>query len=326
MKQKHLLVCAAICALILAAPVFADNHEEGEGDAPDFFVMVEGAFTKASGPGGTYSLLQPNSDGQPQGMIQAADLDESFAPRVSFGWNAGNGWWALSWSQWDDENDSSVSASDPSYVWDTLYHSDEAWDNFEGTASALRTVEASTIDLTYGRKVFGDDNFSGRWMFGLRQASLDHMLNTTYADLFDELHHVDLASEASGIGFVGGVSGSYNLNEKWFVTGGFQYSFLTGEVEAMSYMEATDVLGSFVDVDADVMSEEDRTFSIMTASASLVWHPTDSTYYWIGYELSQWENVVDTHLFPDDVSEGFIQTDTTGINFDGFKFGLGFTF
>jgi len=116
------------------------------------------------------------------------------------------------------------------------------------------------------------------------------------------------------------------MNEHWSVTGGFQYSFMTGDVKAMSYMEDTDVLGTFQNIDADVVAEEDRTFSIMTASASLVWHPTDATYFWAGYEISQWDNVVDTLLFPDDVSEGFTQSNTTGINFDGFKVGVGFTF
>ena len=326
MKLKNFFICVAIFALILATPVFAadDNEGDDDGDDTSFYIMLEGAATTANGGGGLYTLMGEDI-GVPFGMTRSAEMDAAFAPRVSFGWKVGDGWLALSWSQWDDDILDSVSAATPDTLWDTLYHADDAWDNFEGTASAMRNIDATTIDLTYGRKTFGNDKFSGRWMFGLRQASLDQMMNVEYNDLIN-LHLVDLTSEASGIGFMGGVSGTYNINKKWFVTAGFEYSFLTGEVESNTTMIDTDIAGTFLDIDADVTMEEDRMFSMFGASSSLVWHPADAWYVWFGYEFTQWNDVVDTMLFPDDVSEGFIQVDTTDVSFDGFHVGVGFTF
>ena len=324
MKLKHAFVCAAILALVLTTPLFAGDDDSGdEGDA-SYFVMIEGGLTAANGGGGMFTLSGENT-GVPFGTVHSVDLDESFAPRIGFGMKTGGGWLSLSWSQWDDDATAIVNAADPNVVWDTLYHADDAWDDYEGSASAMRGIDASTIDLAFSRQVFSSDKVSGRWMFGLRQASLDHMMNVEYNDLTN-LHLVDLTSEASGFGLVGGVSGSYTINKKWFATGGFQYSFLSGDVKARTVMTDTDIAGTFLDNDADVTTQEDRTFSMFGASTSLVWHPGNSMYFWVGYELTQWNDVVDTLLFPDDVSEGFIQADTTNVNFDGFTIGAAFTF
>lgn len=324
MKLRNILTWAAIAALVLVSPAFAGD--EGESEDGSYFITVEGALTAASGPGGLYTLVGESDDG-PVGTFRSVDLDESFAPRLSFGWKMGDGWWSVSWSQWDDDSTDMATGVDPIYVWDTLYHADEAFDYYEGTAEGFRGVDASTIDLAYSRKIFSNDKFSGRWTFGLRQASLDHNLDAVYT--YDdgegiEIHEVGLTSEASGFGLFGGVNGSYNLSKKWFVTGGFQYAFLSGEVDASTFMMYEDI--EDFEIDADVNSSEDRMFSMFGASTSLVWHPTEPLYFWVGYELTQWNDVVDTMLFPDDVSEGFAQTDTTSISFDGFVFGAGWVF
>ena len=322
MKLRNILTWAAIVALVLVSPAFAGDESESEDGS--FFITVEGAFTTASGPGGLYTLSGEDT-GMPTGSFRSVDLGDSFAPRVSFGWKTGDGWWSLSWSQWDDDSTDISSAIAPNAVWDTLYHSDNAWDEFEGTAEALRGVDASTIDLAYSRKIFGNDKFSGHWTFGLRQADLDHMMDVVYTDAIDPMtHEVGLTSEASGFGLFGGVSGSVNLSKKWFITGGLEYAFLSGEVDASTLMLDDD--GEELNIDVDVNSSEDRVFSMLGASTSLVWHPSDPMYFWVGYELTQWNDVVDTMLFPDDVSEGFLQSDTTSISFDGFTIGAGWVF
>jgi hypothetical protein len=322
MKLRTILTWAAVAALVLVSPAFAGD--EGESEDGSFFITVEGALTAASGPGGLYTLSGDDTD-MPSGSFRSVSLDEAFAPRVSFGWKLGEGWWSLSWSQWDDDSTDLSTAADPNTLWDTLYHADVAWDPYEGTAEALRGVDAGTIDLAYSRKIFSNDKFSGHWTFGLRQASLDHMMDVLYTDTVDIMtHEVGLTSEASGFGLFGGVNGSVNLNKKWFVTGGFEYAFLSGEVDASTFMRSDD--GEEINIDADVRSSEDRVFSMFGASTSLVWHPSDPLYFCVGYELTQWNDVVDTMLFPDDVSMGFLQTDTTSISFDGFTIGAGWVF
>lgn len=323
MKFEKIVVWAAVAALVLVSPAFAGDEEDGK-----FFVTIEGALTAASGPGGLYTMYG-SDESQPMGSFRSVDMDEAFAPRIAFGWKMGDGWWSIGWSQWDDDSTVTSAATDPNWLWDTLYHSDEAWDYYEGTAEALRGVDATTIDLAYSRKIFGNDKFSGNWTFGLRQASLDHMMDVLYTEPGEleedtETNEVVLTSEASGFGLFGGVNGSVNLSEKWFMTGGFQYAFLSGDVKASTLMINEYFEGS--DIDADVDSSEDRVFSMLGVSTSLVWHPSSSMYYWIGYELTQWNDVVDTMLFPDDVSEGYVQTDTTSISFDGFTIGAGFVF
>ena len=59
---------------------------------------------------------------------------------------------------------------------------------------------------------------------------------------------------------------------------------------------------------------------------ALVWKATESIYLWGGYEFSQWENAVGTDLFPDDVHEGYVQSDTADVVWDGFSFGAGMKF
>ncbi len=234
--------------------------------------------------------------------------------------------WALSWWDFDEDATASASATSPAELWDILYHADDAFEDFQGTADALAAVEATVIDLTYSRPAFSNDNFHARWMVGLRQANLDYGLGVLYKDdgVPPNTEDVILISEADGIGFTGGMSGAIMLSDHWFVAGGAQYSFLTGEVEASTLM--FDSFSGITDPDVNVQGEEDRVIGMFDVQASLVWHPTEKWYFWLGYEFSHWTNAVDTHLFPDDVHEGFIQTDTSDVTWDGFKVGAGIQF
>ena len=315
MRKSSLLMFLMVG--LVAIPASAGDDEEG-----GWFIAIEATSLQPTGGLEDYALLDPDdSNSQPQGTIQSVDYDYEMAPRIHFGHTAGNGGrWSFSWWEYDEDTTDSVSATSPSNLWDILYHADESFDDYEGTADALGAYEASLMDLTYSRPLTSSDRFHTRWSIGVRRAELDHGLAVLYDDTFS-VETVLLASEAEGTGFSGGLNGMYMLNDKWFVTGGTTYSFMVGELESLTFQE-----DSVDGIDADITAERDANFSIFEAKCAIAWHPTNSLYLWAGYEFSQWNNVVERNLFPDDVNEGFIQNDISSVTWDGFTFGAAFTF
>jgi hypothetical protein len=324
--RTSLVVLAGL--LLLAFPAFADDDDNNNDDHDgDFFIGVEARFLQPSGLPADFVLVDPDSDDDPEGVVQSVEFSNEVSPRIVLGWSGDDdSSLALSWWSYDEQETASASAADPMELWTVLYHPRTAFFDFEGTAVATAGVDATVIDLTYSRPAHEGDRFAMRWMAGLRQADLDFGLDVTYSETvsINESQTVALTSEAEGIGITGGLNGYLTLADDWFVAGGVQYSFLTGEVEASTFMFNS--IDGIAAPNADVVGEEDRVIGIFDLQCSVVWHPIEDWYFWLGYEFSQWSNVVDTQLFPDDWGPGFLQTDSTDVTWDGFKLGAGYRF
>jgi hypothetical protein len=319
--SRKILAILGVGALVLALPVFAGDEDDADGG---FFVGVEATSLKPNSGSTPYVLSDPDDDFVAEGEIRSVEFDNEIAPRVTLGWmGGGGGVWYLSWWNWDDDGTDSVTAMSPAQLWDILYHAEYAIEEFEGTASARAGMDATIMNFGYSYPLTNNGKLSTRWTTGIRSASIEQDLDIIYAEDMGTTEVIRRNAEAEGMGVFGGLRGNFKLSDKWMVMGGMTYSFLAGEVEA-SNLEYSG--GDPNDPDADVFSERDRTFTILEAQCTLVWHPTDMLYLWLGVEYAQWSNVVDMHTFPDDVDEGFIETNTTGVTWDGFTLGIGFTF
>jgi hypothetical protein len=193
---------------------------------------------------------------------------------------------------------------------------------FQGTADASAGIDAEVINLGYSHPAFKSERLYGRWIVGLRKAGFDQILDVTY-DGGGTSTHVLLGSEMDGLGLMGGLKGTLKLAESWYVNGGMSYSLMRGDLETSSFMyHDFDPL----DFETDVTRDSETSVSIIDTDLTLVWDAADSFYVWAGYELSQWNNAVGTLLFPDDVHEGFVQTDMSDVTWDGFVIGAGYKF
>lgn len=304
--------------LLLALPAAAADEPK-----PGFFIGLEAKALQPSGTPTDFVLVDPDDDGNPEGSVAGVDFSNEVSPKLFLGWvNSQGGIWTLSWWNYDEDERTSVS-SGTGELWDIIYHPDESFDSFTGTAAATAGVEATVIDLTYSRQVVQNDRFSLGWMGGIRSASFDFALDALYDDTFTQ-ETLILVSEADGIGITGGLSGKCKLSDTWYVTGGAQYSLLTGDVDSRTVM--FDNFGGIADPDANISAKRDRVLAMFDVQASIVWHPAEMWYFWAGYEFSQWTNAVDTTLFADDVNEGFTQSRSSDVTWDGFKIGAGIKF
>jgi hypothetical protein len=320
-KLLGVLLCAAIA--LLASPVWATHHEEGgEEDESGWFVAVEARMLQPGGMPFDYVLEDPENDSDPVGEIREVEFDSEISPAIHFGWYKGAGAFYVSYWEYDEDDGDNVS-SGSGELWDILYHADDAFEDYSGTAMAKASLEASTIDFAYSRDVTKSGRFTGRWMAGMRVAMIESKLNVIYDDGFGQ-NFVNLDAESEGFGIVGGASGSVKIAKKWQVVGGFRYSFLMGESETASnmYDSGSGPGDPFVDIESD----EDRTISIFEATCGLMWSINETFHLRASYDFDVWDNVLDTHLFPDDVHEGFIQTDTSDVNWHGLSFAVGIVF
>lgn len=313
--MKRIFFASALCAALAFAPALADDD-----DAEGFFFGIELTSLQPSGMQQDYVLQDPDdSNSAAEGSVRAIEFDNEMAPRIFLGHMYDNGGaWAITYWDYDEDETDSVSATTPTALWDILFHADDAFDDYEGTASAALNVQATLIDIEYSRPLTQSDNFGTRWTLGFRSAELESSMGVLYDDGFS-INTVGLASSAEGTGVTGGLNGHYKLGDRWMIGGGSSFSLLMGEIESATLMDD----GSLI---ADITTERDATLSILEANASVIYHGPDWLYLWLGYEFAQWNNFNQTNLFPDDVAEGFVQSDTTDVSWSGWTFGAGFKF
>ena len=89
-------------------------------------------------------------------------------------------------------------------------------------------------------------------------------------------------------------------------------------------MTASSLNGGAIPVN-NITGEREGGFSMLEARCMVVWHGVDWLYLWLGYEYQQWNNVLETNMFSDDVAS-VLQTDISDLTFDGYTFGAGFKF
>ena len=312
--MKRLLVGTVLCLVLAAFPVEAADDDRG------WFLGVEATYLRPSGGPANYAILDPDdSNFDVEGTIESIEIDEEIGQRVFLGYGSGNGnMWSLTWWGYDENALESVTAASPQELWNTVFDPGFLIFPFYGSADATLAVDATTIDLTYSRPLTNGDKFSTRWNVGLRSAEVEHMFGVIYDDLTD-IYQVALASEGEGYGFTGGLTGTLMLNDRWMLHGGSSYSVLMGDFDTM-------IVSTFNGgIDHNVTGEREGGFSMLEARCMIVMHPIDWLYLWLGYEYQQWNNVLETSNFRDDL--GFVlQTDISDLTFDGYTFGAGFKF
>jgi hypothetical protein len=318
MKFKTAMICVC-AALLLALPAFAGDDDKG-----GFFVGLEATFLQPSGGALDFVIDDPVDDGYVEGDILSLDFDADLTPRLILGWGTQNGGhFFVTWWNYDDDTSRSVASQEGGELWDILFHSDYALTYYQGTADATASMDAEVISFGYSHPTFKSEKFFGRWVVGLRQASLDQTLGAMYDAGEGDSTHVMLGSEMDGLGLMGGLKGTFKLNENWYLSGGMEYALMTGDLDTSTFMYHD---GDPLDLQADVRRNSDTSFSTFDTHLALVWQAAESFYLWGGYEFSQWSNAVGTQLFPDDVHDGFVQTDTADVTFDGFVIGAGYKF
>ena len=313
------LVLGFVMLLCTAGGALAADGDEG------FFVSLEAKFVKPSNLGSGYVIVSPEYGYEPKGVLRSVEMSESFAPEISFGQqrSSGSGWMFSYWS-FDDDDADSVTSPEGGSLFDILYHADSAYGYFEGAARAAVDVEATTADLVYFRHIGDGEDFHLTWTLGFRYASYEQALDVDY--IYGEgsdMWTVQLGNDTDGFGVVTGLQGSVAVGGSMRLEGGVTYAFLDGSTSATNLQYEEDDLD---DPDADVSRDEDRGIAMLELEAALVWQLSDAVDIRLGYVASQWDNVIGFDLFPDDVHEGFVQSDVKDVSWNGFSLGMKYTF
>lgn len=313
--RKTAFLFACLAALMLAAPAALAG---GDGWFLGFDLMA----ARPSNLPTAFTVDDPNGGYYQNGDVISVDPSYDFAGRVFFGqvFSGGDGW-VISFTSLEASENEEVKSSGNGELWDILMHADYTMDGYDGIAEAEAETEATSFEVAYFHPVHEGDRLHTSVHAGLRYASLDHDLAAHYDD-GSYCSEVELDSETTGIGVSLGMMGGVKINDRLWFGGGGAISYLAGNTESSTFFDS-EYAG---DILADIDRDNDRAFSIVEVGVGLKYQVTDSFYLRFGYEFAQWNNVVTTNLYPDDVAEGFISTGITDVTWDTFFVGGVFKF
>ncbi len=295
----------ALLILAAASPAAAASDEDVKG----WVVAVDLALTQPSGLDQEYAFQFDTTSVPQTGIrhIMKNDADATF--RFTAGYNFGLAMGGLQVSFWSFDHDDKQSDSLSGQVFPSIfgyglytqsYPFVEAY-NAPGVGTfATSSVKASTVDLEYTRALDVGENFTFRWLAGLRTADFEEgrtvELQGAYAGkpmTIQQNGHMD--SKARGIK-VGG-RGIYGFTKHQSLEGGLAFSLLQGDSKGDSsqtfrVFDAADLTAPPT-VYSEAQRAEDKSGQgqILDLDLKYVW-TADALSVYLGYSYSAWEGLV----------------------------------
>ncbi|ANM30637.1 hypothetical protein ABI59_15240 [Acidobacteria bacterium Mor1] len=248
-------------------------------------VGLEVRFMQPTQLPGDFAILDPDSDGSIEGVVQRTEFtaESSLAPYVI--WQMSNGS-AVKVQFWDYDGTARAEAvSGAGVLRDILYRPDVALGSYAGTASAVSTVEAETFEATYSQplKIVDDNGQKRRWDFvaGMRYASVDHRMETNYVAT-TTTETVVSTSEFDAIGLLIGSRASFDFGRRWGVLLFGNVALLSGEIDAS--LRHTNSVAGPGSPDLDLNDGRDQMTQMVEAGVQIEWRA------WTDYDKSKQEH------------------------------------
>ena len=166
-------------------------------------------------------------------------------------------------------------------------------------AKATSNVEARTLDLDYVRPIAIGENFTLKWLAGLRVADYEEDQAVdgdsvyygyfTYPVTFQETKHI----ESKAFGFRVGATGVFHFTEHFSLEAGMGLSFMQADTDGES-SATLDLLGPTPFARSNV-SDDNIRGQIQEYDFKALWSfgPVD---WYLGYSFSDWEGLVSDPL------------------------------
>src|SRR5579864_5576357 len=167
------------------------------------------------------------------------------------------------------------------------------------TAQAASTMSYNVADIVVGRTIPVDGFFVFRWSGGVRIAAINETLDVMYDGMQATQTHVLRHSNFVGSGLTMATEGRWNLPNDFSLFGRAGGALLGGGQYA-SYLE-TDVAGATIN--ANLTDQFWQVIPVLEMGVGIVWQRYGYQVS-IGYEITNWFNLVTRTNLSDDLAEG----------------------
>jgi hypothetical protein len=278
-----------------------------------FFADAEYLYLKPYRRGLDFAIVSPNANGDPEGSIQSDPWHERSAFRVGAGWQAAHdgpdvGFY---YTYLHDDQVAGLVRPPGSLLFATQTHPGTV--ELVGLAFADASLSYNVFDLEVGRRAALGDAWTVRPFGGLRFARIGQNFDVLYdgGDANHDLVSSRLKFDGGGVRAGGQVD--WALLEHWGLYGRAAGSLLVGDYSVRQT--------EFNNGGVTPLTNVGESFRKITPVAELAFgvaYRREHLRLSVGYEITNWFNLVDTPSFVSDVHQGKFIRNVSDLGLDGF--------
>lgn len=289
--------------------------------SPAFLASAEYILFRARRRANDYVIADPNNNLTPEGVIRNVPYDTNNGFRGSVGFRPGGSAWEymFTYTYLRDGNDRDTVAPAGGLLYPTLTRPGLVDDAGFATGSASLTL--SIYDFESVRYFPMDDTFTFKLGFGARFADMDQTLQAAYFGGTANGAAVRSRASFTGAGLTAGVQGDWNFWRNLRFFGRARGSLLMADFD--NSLVETNNGGQTVNV--NVTESYRQVVPVVELASGIAWEYRNMRFA-LGYEISNWFNVVDSPTFIDDFSEGKLGRRQSDLGIEGIFAQLGFVF
>lgn len=306
-----------------------DGHAGAEAEAADgnWFngLYFEGSYLllKPRRNALDFAVISPNTKETPGGTVQSFDWETTNGFRFGTGWRLPGKEWSLgiTYTYAHSKDDQSQAAPNGGALYQTLGRAG-GYDQV-GRADGFSSIDYNVIDLDLSKKIKVHESLDLTVFGGGRFAWIDQQLAAVYNGGPDKAAN-DLVSSPvyfRGAGLTVGSEGLWNFWGGLGLYGRARASLLSGEFRNFLKETANSGTVSIVNVN------EKYTQIVPVADIGLgVAYCGEHFHLSVGYELSNWFNMVNSIDFPDSSNIGKVGRRVSDVSLEGLAVQLGLVF
>ena len=301
---------AVALAMAAVACALAPPASAADIDYKGWFVALDAALTQPGGLDQHYATVMDVVTLDQE--IRYMENDPAFSGQAAIGYSWGT-LGGLSVSYWSFDNDDSVAETLDAYVFPGVFSgyagyagvnfglglAGPVFNGYPVSFTAGSEVKATSLDLEYSRPMEAGENFTVTWLAGLRSVTFEEDLAFDGIDSYPDypVHYIQTRHiESDGIGLKVGAIFDFGITRHFSLQGRLSFSFLQGQIDAVTTQEATNYFGAPSPVYQTVFdeiktSQENVSGEIRDYDLRAVWSWKTVDFY-VGYGGSTWEGLV----------------------------------
>ncbi len=299
------------------------NHESGEsaelghgepacGPWGGFFADVEFLYLKPSRQGLDFAIVSPDHNPDPEGSIQSDPWHSRAAFRVGAGYRLPEDNWEVGvfYTYLHNDQTGALTAPAGGQLFATQTHPGTV--EFVNSANADASLSYNVYDLEIGRTMDVSPHFSFRPFGGLRFADINQDFGVLYDGGDANRDIVDSRIKFNGAGVRLGGQADWKVLEHLSLYGRAGGSLMIGDFN-VSQIELNNNGATPL---TNVNESYRKVVPVLEMGVGVAYH-TDHFRISVGYELTNWFNLIDTPSFVDDVQQGKYQRNVSDLGVDG---------
>jgi hypothetical protein len=284
-----------------------------------FFIRGEYLLMQPRRRAQDFAIVDPNTDGKPQGAIESLFWDAASGVRGGGGYRLGDGWEIGAYYTYLHSHDQrALTAPDGGTLYATLTH--PGFVDAVDTAVGDTSLNYQILDVEFARLFSVADSCEVRLSGGGRFAWIDQALDVTYNGQSAFQDHVSSPINFSGAGLRLGAEGRWTVWRRLsFYASGYG-SLLSGDFRTR--LQETNNAGA--SVISDVTDRYRKVVPIAELGLGVLWQGA-MLHVRVGYEITDWFGMVDSPDFVHDYTNK-LSYRTSDLSLDGLAVEVGLDF